>query len=148
MDSPSMMSGSYKAREHRITASVFGDVLSRMPSTKPDVLVTRIIRKGRDLDTPALQYGREMEEVALQAYTSKMNGNGHPGLSVERCGFFISSFSFSACSLCSRKSRKFIVACVEFESELWTGVDSPVATNFTICLLARCMRGVTECSRC
>ena len=80
----------YKAREHRITASVFGDVLSRKPSTKPDVLVTRIIRKGRDLDTPALRYGREMEEVALQAYTSKMNGNGHPGLSVERCGFFIS----------------------------------------------------------
>ena len=44
----------YNAREHRITASVFGDVLSRKPSTKPDVLVTQIIRKGRDLDTPVI----------------------------------------------------------------------------------------------
>ena len=80
----------HKAREHRITASVFGDIVSRKPSTKPDALVTRIIKKGCDLDLPALRYGREMEMVALQLYVSNLNIKGHPGLSIEQCGFFVS----------------------------------------------------------
>ncbi|KAF2883607.1 hypothetical protein ILUMI_22574 [Ignelater luminosus] len=55
---------------HRLTASNFGAVIRRRPSTSCDALVRRIL--GRTYFTsPAIEYGLRNESVALQKFTEK-----------------------------------------------------------------------------
>ena len=80
----------FDVRHYRITASIFGHVLSRLVDTPPDSLVVRIIQPKK-FSTPATRYGIENEEVALQKYITYQCHNGHPDITVCPSGFYISS---------------------------------------------------------
>ena len=58
----------FTARRYRLTASMFGEVISRKPQTPPDKLVVRIL-KPTDFTTPAMQYGIDHEQMAIEQYT-------------------------------------------------------------------------------
>ena len=71
----------FNVRRYRITASIFGPVLSRRVDTPPDNLVLRIIQPKK-FSTPATRYGIENEQVALENYTTYQRTNGHPDIIV------------------------------------------------------------------
>ncbi|KAF0310096.1 hypothetical protein FJT64_018847 [Amphibalanus amphitrite] len=59
----------FAARRGRITASVFQRVSNMRPTTPCDsVLEVLLYGAGRELDTPALRYGRQNEERAIREY--------------------------------------------------------------------------------
>ena len=76
-------------RRCRLTASLFGSVYKRRPTTPPDNLVLSIIRQRR-FSSEAIQYGIDNEPVALGEYVSYQQSHGHPSLSVAPSGFFVS----------------------------------------------------------
>jgi hypothetical protein len=78
----------HSVRKYRITASVFGSVLSRKREMPPDNLVLRIIQP-KSFSTPAIKYGIEKEKCALKKYLSFMHSHGHPDLTVTECGVII-----------------------------------------------------------
>ena len=80
----------FSVRRYRITASLFGAVLTRRADTPPDSLVLRIIQP-RSFSTPAIQYGIENEQVALKEYVAYRQAHGHPHLTVSPSGFLIST---------------------------------------------------------
>ena len=86
------------ARRHRLTSSLFGDVLSRRPTTAPDNLVLRII-DPQSFTSKATQHGIDNEDIAVQKYISHQKENGHPDLLVSPSGFIINpAYSFLGAS--------------------------------------------------
>ena len=77
---------------------MFGAVLSRCDNTAPDSLVLCIIHPNK-FSSPAMQYGIEMESVALTKYVEYQQCNGHPNLAVCPSGFFVST-SHSIIGVC------------------------------------------------
>ena len=93
-----MSSTWFAIRRYRLTASMFGDVISRRPETPPDKLVLRIL-KPTDFTTPAMRYGIDNEKLAIEQYTQHQQANGHPELLVTKSGFIINpSFPFLGAS--------------------------------------------------
>ena len=82
----------HSARRYRITASLFGAVLSRKEKTPPDNLVLRILQP-KNFTSAATSYGIAMEPVAVRAYITYQESNGHSNIAVTPCGFHISSTS-------------------------------------------------------
>ena len=78
----------YAVRKHRITASLFGSVLSRKTDTPPDCLVLRVIQP-KNFSTPATRYGRECEELAVKEYVSYQRSHGHSDIMVTASGVII-----------------------------------------------------------
>ena len=78
----------FAVRRHRITASMFGSVLSRKANTPPDSLVLRIIQP-KHFSTPATTYGIEKEETAIKEYVSYQHSHGHTDLMVSSSGVII-----------------------------------------------------------
>lgn len=78
----------FDVRWYRITASMFGAVLSRRPHTPPDSLVLRLIQL-KQFSTAAMKYGIDNEEVAVKEYVAYQHNHGHPELVVSTCGFLI-----------------------------------------------------------
>lgn len=78
----------FAVRRHRITASMFGSVLSRKADTPPDSLVLRIIQP-KHFSTPATTYGIEKEDVAIKEYISYQRSHGHTDLMVSSSGVII-----------------------------------------------------------
>ncbi len=80
----------YEVRRRRITASNFGKIARRRPSTNVTNLVQSLLY---DSDKPvrshALQWGRDNEAVARVAYCQYQNANGHSKLSTEASGFVV-----------------------------------------------------------
>lgn len=68
-------------RRNLLTASNFGTVCKRLPFTRCDSLVTRLLY-GDQLDAFSLVYGREKEVIAI-SQLKKM------GLEITKCGLFI-----------------------------------------------------------
>ncbi len=62
----------FSVRRFRLTASLFGSVLSHKSTTPPDNLVLRIIQP-RTFSTPATAYGLTNEKIAIQEYISYQN---------------------------------------------------------------------------
>ena len=80
----------FSVRRYKITASIFGAILSRKESTPPDNLVLRILQP-KNFTSPATSYGIEMEHVAVKAYVTYQERHGHPNITVTKCGFHISN---------------------------------------------------------
>ena len=59
-----MSSTWFTVRRFRLTASVFGEVISRGLNSPPDKLVLRIL-KSTDFTSAAMHYGIDNEEIAL-----------------------------------------------------------------------------------
>jgi hypothetical protein len=78
----------FNVRRHRITASFFGCVTSRKPTTPPDSLVMRIIQPIF-FSKPATTYGVEKEECAAKEYMTYQNNNGHPEIVMTASGVII-----------------------------------------------------------
>ena len=78
----------YQVRRCRQTASKFGYVRRLKPTTTPDNLVLEVlgVKCARGA---ALEYGKNTEAQALQAYTEYQLKNGHPSLCVVPSGFII-----------------------------------------------------------
>ncbi|XP_037068557.1 uncharacterized protein LOC119089850 [Pollicipes pollicipes] len=63
----------FEARRGRVTASVFKRIAGMRASTScRSVVETLLYGAGRELDTPALRYGRRHEEKAISAYEREM----------------------------------------------------------------------------
>ena len=59
----------HRARRKRVTATSFHQIANMRDSTSNKSIMSRLLcDTSKDLDTPALQYGRVHEEFALQAY--------------------------------------------------------------------------------
>ena len=78
----------FAVRRYRLTASVFGAVISWRPNTPPDKLVLRIL-KPTDFLSPAMRYGIDNEELALARYTEHQKASRHPEFLVTKSGFLI-----------------------------------------------------------
>ena len=78
----------YSVRRYRLTASRFGDVISRKPTTPPEKLVLSILQPT-DFSSVAMKYGIDHEKAALEAYIAFQQQNGHPDLLVSPSGFII-----------------------------------------------------------
>lgn len=76
-------------RRYRLTASKFGYVRRLKRTTHPHNLVLDIlgVKCARGA---SLEYGKNMEAEALQAYTEHQHKNGHPNLCVVPSGFVVS----------------------------------------------------------
>ena len=79
----------FNVRRYRLTASHFGDVYRRKPSTPPDSLVLRIINK-KSFTSPSTEWGISNEKAAISAYVQFMKSRGHD-IVVCGSGFLISS---------------------------------------------------------
>ena len=80
----------HSVRRYRITASLFGSVLSRKPNTPPDSLVLRIIQP-KLFSTRATAYGIEKEQTAISEYIAYQRSRGHPDIAVSPSGFLVST---------------------------------------------------------
>ena len=78
-------------RKCRLTASNFGTVCKRRPTTPVASLVKTIIYKSSSTSAPSLRWGRENEKSARLAYSQFMQTNGHPNLKVLPAGFMVSA---------------------------------------------------------
>ena len=88
----------FSVRRYRITASIFGAVLSCKPDTLPDCLVLSIIQ-SKSFSTPATEYGIEKEESAVKEYISHQHNHGHHDLMVTASGVMINpNYCFLAAS--------------------------------------------------
>ena len=80
----------YFARRYRITASNFGLVYHRRPTTTPDALVLRLLGVNTFKYNEATEWGKTNEENALKQYVEyQQKGGGHVGLTVCRSGFVV-----------------------------------------------------------
>lgn len=78
----------YSARRFRLTASVFGRVLHMLPSTPPDSLVKTLLYP-RQISSPAIEWGKKNEAIALNEYTKHYNSLGNTKMIVCRAGFVV-----------------------------------------------------------
>ena len=78
----------FNVRRYRLTASHFGDVYRRKPSTPPDSLVLRIINK-KSFTSAATEWGIANERAAVDAYVQFMKSHWHDVV-VCSSGFLIS----------------------------------------------------------
>lgn len=88
----------FTVRQYRLTASRFGDVISRKQSTPPDKLVLNILQPTY-FTSVAMKYGIDNEKHALEAYVTWQHNHGHPDLIVSPSGFIINPlYSFLGAS--------------------------------------------------
>ena len=79
----------YEVRRYHLTASMFGTVLERKPDTPPDSLVLRILQP-KQFTSPATEWGKTHESIAITEYVKYQHSHGHPSLTVTPVGFHIS----------------------------------------------------------
>ena len=79
----------HTVRKYRITASHFGAVFQRKPTTPPQALVLQII-DAKPFTSPATEWGKEYESIAREKYTQLQNDSGHHSLYSCQSGFVIS----------------------------------------------------------
>jgi hypothetical protein len=79
----------YFARRYRITASNFGSIYHRRPTTPPDALVLRLLGVKTFTGNEATEWGKQNEEQALKLYVLHQQSAGHEGLTTSRSGFVV-----------------------------------------------------------
>ena len=79
----------FSQRKYRITASFFGEIFKRLPSTPPHHLVLRII-DPKPFNCAATEWGKTHEACALEAYRNHHRSRGNTDLVTSSAGFVIS----------------------------------------------------------
>lgn len=79
----------FSVRRYRLTASYFGAIYHRLPSTPPHSLVMQILGKSCNFTSPAVEWGKQKESVALQKYVEQQQDT-HKDLYISKSGFIIS----------------------------------------------------------
>ena len=88
----------YSVRKYRITASYFGEIFKRLPSTHPHHLVLRII-DPKPFKCAATDWGKAHESCALEQYMKYQKDRGNTNLVISSAGFVISeSYPFLGAS--------------------------------------------------
>jgi len=83
----------FSVRRYRITASHFGQILHRKPTTRPDALVLSILQP-RSFSTAATTWGIQNESNAIQAYLAYQCQQGNDGISVGPSGILVRVIHF------------------------------------------------------
>ena len=78
----------YEVHNFRLTASIFGTILRRKPDTPPDKLDLSILQSKR-FTSAATEWGVQQETFASDAYVKHRQSQGHAGINVSTCGFYI-----------------------------------------------------------
>ena len=73
-------------RSKRLTSSLFGRIINRSKSIQPKSLLDMIQKSGKTICTPALQWGRDKEKVALKQY---LESYCDPKMKIMECGLII-----------------------------------------------------------
>jgi len=79
----------YAVRQYRLTASTFGKIYHMRPTTAPDSFIKHLL-SNQELSTPAVQWEKSNEPVALQRYIDLQLISGCNGLVAVKAGFVIS----------------------------------------------------------
>ncbi len=80
----------FKFRSGRVTASYFGEIKNRRPTTPPDRLVKDIFQYGKRRATPPqCLEGQRLEPIIRDKYILKQTQMGHIGLTVKEKGLII-----------------------------------------------------------
>lgn len=79
----------FKVRRHRLTASVFGEVMHRKSSTLPDRLVLKVL-ESKHVTNAAMEWRIKNEPIAIQKYGETQLARGHYGLTALPSRFIIS----------------------------------------------------------
>ena len=79
----------FSLRKYRITASFFGEIFKRLPSTPPHHLVLRII-DPKPFNCAATEWGKTHEACAIQEYKNYHHSRGNTDLVTSGAGFVIS----------------------------------------------------------
>ena len=80
----------YQESKTRVTASFFGRVCRRLPNTSSHALVNSVINQKIYRSIPiACAWGKSNENIALNAYKSKLQEYGHFNLKVTKSGLVI-----------------------------------------------------------
>ena len=79
----------FSARRYRLTASVFGRILKRKPTTPPDALVKELLN-SKVFTNRAIEWGKINEPVAIKKYHEKQGTSGDSGIILAKAGFVIS----------------------------------------------------------
>ena len=80
----------YEERRWRITASFFGCICRRLPTTSPTVLVNSIINQQFFKTVPpSCAWGRDNEDTAIKVYKVKLHEMGHTNVTVMKSGLVI-----------------------------------------------------------
>ncbi|KAF2891109.1 hypothetical protein ILUMI_15064, partial [Ignelater luminosus] len=75
-------------RRTKLTASNFGEVIKRKPSTHCHNLVKRLLYH-KEINSKAVVYGRTHEEDAVQLYIQEMAKHDINNMQVQQCGLYI-----------------------------------------------------------
>ena len=78
----------YTVRRYRLTASYFGEVCHRLPTTSPHSLVLRILG-AKQFQSAATEWGRRNEELALKQYQQQQYDLGNESFYYCQSGFVI-----------------------------------------------------------
>ena len=79
----------FSVRRYRMTASRFGEILRRKPTTPPDALVLSILQP-RSFSSAATDWGIQNESLAIQAYLSYQCQQGNDSITVGPSGILVS----------------------------------------------------------
>ena len=79
----------YSVRQYRLTASYFGSVYHRKPTTPPHSLVLQILGL-KQFTSDATEWDKNKESIALERYVQLQHNCVHPGLYCCPSGFLIS----------------------------------------------------------
>ena len=79
----------HSVRRYRITASYFGSIFRRKPTTPPESLVLQILG-AKPFTSAATEWGKRHESVALEKYKQLQHDSGHHGLYYSLSGFVVS----------------------------------------------------------
>ena len=79
----------FSVRHYRLTASRFGEVFRRKPTTPPDALVLSILQP-RTFSSAATDWGIQNESLAIQAYLSYQHQQGRDSITVGPSGILVS----------------------------------------------------------
>ena len=79
----------HSVRRYRISASHFGAIYRRLPTTPPQSLVLQILHPKK-FSSAATDWGIRHEDIALKQYCDLQHQSGHHGLYYCKSGFVIS----------------------------------------------------------
>ena len=80
----------YALRKYRITASKCHRVAALRETTSPTKAIQDVLKLNTPYQSESMKAGLEMEDKIVKEYTELMQQKGHAGITVTKCGFFVS----------------------------------------------------------